>query len=174
MIRVEKTISIGKILNFHGINGEARVGYTVGNENIVKNTKKVFVLLNGKKIPLTVVDVRFHKKHALIKFKEINSVNELIEIKGCNIMVEKTSVQEALEEDEYLNEDLIGLSVYDTDENLLGTVKYIADQASGSLLAIETLTQKTSLVPFVKDLVPTVDIKNKKIVVKNIEGLIEI
>ena len=30
-------ISVAKILNFHGIKGEARVGYSVGNENKLKS-----------------------------------------------------------------------------------------------------------------------------------------
>ncbi|UKI41353.1 MAG: hypothetical protein L6V95_15225 [Candidatus Melainabacteria bacterium] len=32
-------ISVAKILNFHGIKGEARVGYSAGNENKLKSLK---------------------------------------------------------------------------------------------------------------------------------------
>ena len=39
----DEFISIGKILNFHGIKGEAKIGYTKGNENFLLSLKAVFV-----------------------------------------------------------------------------------------------------------------------------------
>ena len=60
-------ISIGKILNFHGIKGEVKVGFTRGREDFIQNLKKVFVLISGEQKSLTVESVRFHKQHALIK-----------------------------------------------------------------------------------------------------------
>ena len=38
----ENLISIAKILNFHGIKGEAKIGFTKGRENQIEALKKVF------------------------------------------------------------------------------------------------------------------------------------
>ena len=44
----EDLISIAKILNFHGIKGEAKLGYTKGGENRIESLKKVFVKKNDE------------------------------------------------------------------------------------------------------------------------------
>ena len=69
---MENLVSIGKILNFHGIKGEVKIGFTKGRENFIAGLKAVFVKFSGEVITLNVDTVRFHKQFALIKFKEIN------------------------------------------------------------------------------------------------------
>ena len=39
---MSKFISVGKILNFHGIKGEARVGFSKGQEDFILSLDKVF------------------------------------------------------------------------------------------------------------------------------------
>ena len=88
---MEGIISVGKILNFHGILGIAKVGYS--NADTVSRLKKVFIKKDDKngilKEILTVQSVKFHKNYALIKFKEINSIDELLPYKGLNIYIQK-------------------------------------------------------------------------------------
>ena len=80
--KMSKLISIGKILNFHGIKGEVKMGFTAGNENLIKSLKQVFVFQNNVKISLDIASVRFHKSFAIVKFKQINSINEVIKNYG--------------------------------------------------------------------------------------------
>ena len=169
----EKLLSIGKILNFHGISGEVKVGYTPGNESQLAELKEVYAVINDKTVKLTINKINFHKKSALIKFNEINSVNEVLELKGALLKIEKDKLQKTLDEDEFYIDDLVGLDVYTQDSELLGRVKFVGNQGGGSILSIHDSENHEFLVPFVKDLVPTVDVKNKKIVINNIPGLIE-
>lgn len=161
-------ISIGKILNFHGIMGEAKVGFSDAQR--LKNLKKVMV----KNIELTVEKLRFHKNFAIIKFREISDINELLNFKGENIYLEKKEVQNTLEEEEYLIDDLVGLNVFDDKDDLIGTVDSIAKSTGNDILSIKPQDEKYGniLIPFVKELVPIVDIKGKKIIIKPIEGLL--
>ena len=161
-------ISIGKILNFHGIMGEAKVGFSDAQR--LKNLKKVMV----KNIELTVEKLRFHKNFAIIKFREISDINELLNFKGENIYLEKKEVQNTLEEEEYLIDDLVGLNVFDDKDDLIGTVDSIAKSTGNDILLIKPQDEKYGniLIPFVKELVPIVDIKGKKIIIKPIEGLL--
>ena len=166
-------ISIGKILNFHGIKGEVKIGFTRGKENQIEQLKKVFIVKNGQNTELTVSSVRFHKQFALIKFKEINSVNEVEEIKGLEILIPKKEAEANLEEEEFFISDLIGISVHNKDDELIGKVKQVGSNGSSEILEIEDSNGKVHLVPFVKALVPVVDIQKKYIVINDIEGLIE-
>lgn len=166
-------ISVGKILNFHGIQGEAKVGFSKNQADFLKKIKVVYIKQESDYIKVEVSNVRFNKTFALIKFKGINSINDLIPYKGCLIFVEKTVIRENLGEDEFLIDELTGLDVFDLDGKQIGVVVGVSNNGSNDLISVKSKAQKISLVPFVKELVPHVDIKNKKIMVNNIEGLIE-
>ena len=55
----------------------------------------------------------------------------------------------------------------------LGFVVGVSNNGATDLLSVKTKNKKISLIPFVKAIVPNVDIKNKKIMINNIEGLLE-
>lgn len=166
-------ISVGKILNFHGIQGEAKVGFSKSQEDFLTKLDAVYVKLDSEYTKLDVISVRFNKTFALIKFKGINSINDLIPYKGCLIFVEKTVVRENLGEDEFLIDELTGLDVVDADGQKVGVVVGVSNNGANDLISVISKTKKISLIPFVKELVPHVDIKAKKITINNIEGLIE-
>lgn len=161
-------ISIGKIINFHGIMGEAKVGFSDADR--LKNLKKVIV----KNTELTIEKLRFHKNFAIIKFKEISDINELLNFKGENIYLEKKEVQNALSEEEYLIDDLVGLNVFDDKDDLVGIIESVAKSTGNDILSIKPQDDRYGnvLVPFVKELVPIVDIKGKKVIIKPIKGLL--
>ncbi len=165
-------ISIAKILNFHGIKGDAKIGFTKGKDTQIQKLKTVFVKKDNVFKELNVQSVRFHKHFAIIKFKEFNTVNEIEEFKGCDIYLSKSQVEANLEEDEYLISDLIDMDVFDEDGCCIGKVCAIGENLANNILSVKDANGKEHLVPFVKDLVPVVDLKSKKIVINNIEGLI--
>lgn len=166
-------ISVGKILNFHGIQGEAKIGFSKNQEAFMKKLKVVYVKFASDYVKLEVSNVRFNKTFALLKFKGINEINDLIPYKGCLIFVEESFIRENLDEDEFLIDELTGLDVVDAEDNKVGIVVGVSNNGMNDLISVKSKTKKISLVPFVKDLVTKVDIKNKKVTVNNIEGLIE-
>ncbi len=164
-------ISIAKILNFHGIKGEAKIGYT--NKELVSRLKTVYLEKGNEKVPFNVTSVRFHKTFAIVKFKEIDSINDLLEFKGKNIYLSKEKVENSLDKNEYLINDLIGLNVFDNEENFIGTVAEIQKSLANDIICVKQENRKDLiLIPFVSELVPIVDIKTKKIIIKPIEGLL--
>lgn len=163
-------ISIGKITNFFGIKGEAKVGYS--NESQLKNAKKVYLLDDISKKELTIQNLRFHKNFAIVKFSEIDNINDLIQFKGQRIFISKQQALKQLDNNEYLIQDLIGCSVLNEKGEKLGSVVDISTNSSQDLLNIKNLIGQVSLVPFVEEFFPLVDIENKKIIIKPIEGLL--
>ena len=170
---MEELLSIGKILNFHGIYGEAKVGYTANKEHQLIAIKNVYAVKDSKTIPLTIEKIRFHKTIAIIKFKEISSVNEVVDLKGAYIKVPKEKIEAYLDENEYYVDDLIGLEAFDTQNNFLGKITNIVSTNDKDLLVIKDESGKEHLVPFVKELVPEVQIKEKKVIINKIPGLFE-
>lgn len=166
-------ISIAKILNFHGIKGEVKVGFTKGHEAQLLACKKLTVKSNDNFSELNIQNIRFHKNFAIIKFKELNSINDTMNYKGLELFLQKNEVSKSLVEDEYLVSDLKGLEAYDTNDNYLGKTYEVGENNANDVISIKDQSGKIHLIPFVKELVPVVDIINRKIVINNIEGLIE-
>ncbi len=170
---MDKYISVGKILNFHGIKGEAKVGFSRGQEDFILGLKEVYIRKDNEYIPFVVQNVRLNKNFALFKFKGIDSINELMDYKGSLIFVEENFIRENLEENEFLIDELVGMSIYDNDGNKLGFVIGVSNNGANDLLSVKTNTKHVSLVPFVEAFIKKVDLKEKAITIDNIVGLLE-
>lgn len=168
---MNKLVSVGKILNFHGIKGEVKMGFTAGKEALVQNLKQVALFKNDNKLLFDVESVRFHKNIAIVKFKQVNSINEVEEIKGLLVHVTEDILISELQEDEYLVDDLVGLNVFDTKGNEIGVVSDVGENKASNLIEIQKANGLKFMVPFVKELVPVIDMENKKIVINLLEGM---
>lgn len=166
----DKYISIGKITNFFGIKGEAKVGYS--NASQIEKAKTVFLLDDESKKELKIKSCRFQKNFAIVKFAEIDDINDLIQFKGQRLFVLKEAANSNLQKDEFFIRDLINCSVVNEQGGVLGKVTDITSNSSQDLLNIKNALGQVSLVPFVNEFFPDVDIKNKTITIKPIEGLL--
>lgn len=164
-------ISVGKILNFHGVKGEAKFGYSKNREDFLSKLKQVYIQVNDEYREFEVASLKFTPKCAVIKFKGIDSLNDIIEYKGCLVFAQESTVRENLEEDEFLIDELVGLNVYDGDERV-GSVVGVSNNGASDLLSVKTNSKNICLVPFVKAIVLSVDIKKKRVQINNIEGLL--
>ena len=164
-------VSIGKILNFHGVKGEAKLGYTKNREDFLSQVKKVYLKTGNDYKEFEIQNLRFTPKCAIVKFKEINSINDIINYKGAVVFVEEEIARKFLEEDEFLIDELVGMNVYDGDKRV-GSVVGVSNNGASDLLSVKTMSKNICLVPFVKAIVTSVDMKTKKIHINNIEGLL--
>lgn len=164
-------ISVGKILNFHGVRGEAKLGYSKNREDFLTKLDYVYIMINGEYREFEIENLKFTPKAAIIKFKGIDTLNDILEYKSCLIFAEESSIREHLEEDEFLIDELVGMNVYDG-ETRVGSVIGVSNNGASDLLSVKTNTKNICLVPFVQAIVLSVDTKTKKIQINNIEGLL--
>lgn len=167
----DKYISVGKILNFHGVQGEAKLGYSKSREDFLAEIKEVYVRSDNEYKKLEISKIRFTPKSGIVKFKGIDSLNDIMAYKGCLLFVKEDTAREFLEEDEFLIDELVGLDVFDG-EKKVGSVVGVSNNGASDLLSVKTLSKNISLVPFVKAIVLSVDIKSRRIQINNIEGLL--
>lgn len=162
-------IYIGKIVNTHGIKGELRMISNFKYKDLVF-VKEMSIYIGDQKIKETIESYRPHKKFDMITLEGYNNINEVLKYVGKDVYVERKALK--LSEDEFLDEDLIGLEVY-ADNNFIGTVNGIISNSSNDLISIITYDNKEVLIPYIDVFIKEIDLKNKKIVVNLIEGLIE-
>ena len=78
-----------------------------------------------------------------------------------------------LDDDEFYHADLINLSVHDTGGALLGRIKAVLNHGADDLLEINLgRGQGTALVPFTREIVPTIDINAGKVIIDPPDGLL--
>ena len=168
-----KYVSVGKIVNFHGIKGEAKVGCSKSQQDFFMSLKEVYLKDNDNYTPLEISYAKPAKNLMIVKFKNINSINDLLEYKGQLLFVDENVIRETLEEDEFLIDELVGLNVFDAESGeKLGFVVGVSNNGATDLISVKTNSKNVSLVPFVKQIVPVVDIKSKRIEINNLEGLL--
>ena len=165
-------VSVGKILNFHGVQGEAKLGYSKNREHFLSQLKVVYIQDDNNYLPFEITRIRFTPKCGIIKFKGIDTLNDILRYKNKLIFVEESTAREHLEEDEYLIDELVGLDVYDG-EKKVGSVVGVSNNGASDLLSVKTAGGKVSLIPFVKAFVLSIDINSRRIQINNIEGLLQ-
>lgn len=170
---MEKFISVGKILNFHGIKGEAKVGFSKTQTDFILGLNKVYLKIDNEYKLIEVEKVRLHKNIAIFKFAGIDSIDELLPYKGSLLFVEESFIRENLEENEYLIDELVGMSIFDQESNKLGFVVGVSNNGASDLLSVKTNSKHICLVPFVEAIIKNVDLEKKAITINNIEGLLE-
>jgi 16S rRNA processing protein RimM len=91
-------------------------------------------------------------------------------LKGTRLYAPRDRLPE-LPEDEFYHADLVGLAVLDTGGAEIGRIKSVMDHGAGDLLEIARPGKLPLLLPFTRDVVPTVDLDGGRIVVDPPPGL---
>lgn len=158
-------VYIGKIVNTHGIKGELRI---ISNFKYKQEVfKKDFPLYVGKQRQKLIINsYRPHKQYDMVTFVGISDINDALTYKGDSVYVDRND----LNIDGYILEDIVDLDVYSNDK-LIGKVSTILDNTAHEILVVKNDEHKY-LIPFVDEFIKEVDINNKKIVINEIEGLL--
>lgn len=157
-------VYLGKIVNTHGIKGEIRILSDFNHKEHV--FKKDFNVYIGKeKTKETLQTYRVHKNYDMVTLCGIANINDVLKYKGQNIYINREDLGDLV-----LNEDYIGLDVYI--EDYVGKVTEIISSKAHDLLVIEN-EDKKYLVPKIDEFIELVNFDDKKIIIKNIKGLID-
>lgn len=152
---------IGTLVNTHGIKGEVKI---ISNfkykEEVFKKDNIIYI--NDKEYIINTH--RKHQKYDLLTFKGYENINDVLNLKGNKIYINR----EDYEFSGVLNEDLYEKKVYDK-EKYIGNLKEIIDNKGQELLVIEK-DGKTYLVPYVDEFVKEI---NEDIKLDLIKGLID-
>ena len=148
-----KYIRIGKIVNTHGIKGELRLLSSFKYKDRV--FKRDFKLYVGKDKEMVIVNsYRKHKNFDMITLKGYDNINQVLKYKGMYAFINRDDL--VLGNDEYFDEDIIGLDVY-MDNVYRGKVIRIDKYPSSDMLVINN-NDKKYLVPYVNDFIDNIDI----------------
>lgn len=160
-------IYIGKIINTFGIKGELKIQSEFEyKDRVFKNGFEIYI--GEEKIKEVINTYRVHKNYDMLLFNNYTNINEVLKYKGQQAYVNKEDIE--LADNNYLNEDLIGLEAI-VDNKVIGIVHNIEKNAQ-ELIVIKN-NDKEYLIPNNDNFIKEINIKDKKIYINNIKGLLE-
>ena len=107
----------------------------------------------------------------LLKLEGIDDITEAEKYKNFYIKINRKDAVE-LDEDSYFIIDIIGCEVFTEENQKLGKVVDVFPTGSNDVYTVKNEEGKEILLPAIADVIKDVDVKNKKIVIHLMEGLI--
>jgi 16S rRNA processing protein RimM len=174
-------VTVGRIGRPHGVRGDVVVG--------VRTDEPELRFAPGSRLdtdpvgvgPLTVAGSRWHSGDLLVRFAEISDRTAAAELGGTWLLVDSAVLGALDDPDEFRDADLVGLLVRTVDGTVVGTVADVLHHGQ-DVLAIDPAgasgpagaRAEQILIPFVKAIVPEVDIAGGVLVIDPPEGLLDL
>lgn len=163
-------ISIGQIVNTHGLRGEVKVYPLTDDIRRFDRIDSVYIEENNDLIALDVTDVKYLKNMVIIKFENIDDAESAEKLRNRYIKVHRKDAVK-LPEDTFLICDLIGLQVFTAAGVYLGNVADIIQTGSNDVFVVRS-EDKEVLIPGLKSIFKNIEFESKKIIVELPEGLV--
>lgn len=162
---------IGQIVNTHGLKGDMKVYPLTDYPERFEEIDCLYLENEGDK-KLEIEKVRYQKKMVLLKIKGIDTIEEVEKLREKYLLIDENNRRQ-LDEDEHMISDLIGLSVYLEDLTPVGKITDVLQYSANDVYVIKNDEGKEYLIPALKQFIPVVDIKNQKVIITPIEGMLE-
>jgi 16S rRNA processing protein RimM len=155
-------VCVGQFAGAQGVRGSAKLRSFCGVASDLL-TYGQLSSEDGKRV-FTVTAEGEAKGNLIVRVAGISSREEAQALNGLRLYVSR-DVLGALEEDEFLHADLIGLDAITSDGLSMGRVRAVHDFGGGDILEIERPGAESILAPFTKAIVPHVDIAARRVTV---------
>jgi 16S rRNA processing protein RimM len=155
-------ILLGVVTGAQGLKGEVKVKTFTGTPENLRAYGPLHTR-DGRKF--TVTDVRQGKGIAIVQFEGVASRDAAEALTGIELFVSRARLPET-EAHEFYHVDLIGLRAEDTEGRTIGKVTAIHNFGAGDVIEIERDDgQGEVLMPFTREIVPTIDVTERRIVI---------
>ena len=168
---MESLLEVGQIVNTYGIKGFVKVKPLVDAKEQFQNFKVLYIQQKKIMQELIIEEVKFSKDCVLLKFKGIETIEQAEKLRNFYLQAKREDI--SLEEGACFIVDLIGLEVYTEEGKFLGILKEVLQPGANDVYIVENENKKEILLPAIPDVIQMIDIKENKMVVKLIEGLME-
>ena len=173
----EIEVVVGRIGKPHGLRGEVTVEVRTDepDRRFADGTRLRAEPPSGSASTLravTVARTRWHQGVLLATFEELADRNAAEAARGILLHVTIDPAEAPDDPDEFYDHQLVGLAAYDLDGAHLGEVRGLVHGSAQDLLTVHTPDGRDALVPFVKALVPEVDVAGGRVVIADRPGLV--
>lgn len=162
-------LETGKIVGTHGIKGMVRIQPWSDSGEFLTTFDRFYLDSKGN----TSIEVKGAQPHGnvvLAKLSGVDTVEQAEQYRGKVIYISRDDVE--LPEGRYFVDDLIGCTVFDTKDVLLGTLSDVSQTGANDVWHI-TRDGKEYLVPAVAEVIVSVDTDAEIIVLNPMKGIFD-
>ena len=156
-------LTIGQLGRSHGLHGEILMYLTTDFPERIRHGKVVFIGKNNS--PFTIEQARHHNKGLLLKFENINQIEDLEKLTNALVFVRTDSLP-PLPDGEYYHHQLLGLNVVNETGQEVGVLNEILETGANDVYIVINSDGKEELIPALNQNLVKIDIKNKIMVVR--------
>jgi 16S rRNA processing protein RimM len=162
---------VARIGRAHGVLGEATIEVRTDQPEDRFYIGSVLATEPTTFGPLTITSVRDHNGTLLLGFKGVNDRNQVEELRNVLLLAD-VDIEADSTEDDFHVQQLLQCQVNTLDGLEIGPVTDVINLPGQDVLAVD-FNGREVLIPFVKAIVPIVDVKNRKITVVPPAGLLD-
>ena len=169
----ENCFTLGKITKVQGIKGNVQVFLDTDQIEAYKNLESVFVDYQQTLTPFFIEYFQITGKNkALLKFENINHIDEASELVNCGLMLPVEALPKLSGKQFYFHE-VIGFTIQDEDAGALSEIVEIFDNPGNELMQI-FVQGKEVLIPMHDHIIKSVDREAKVIHVTLPKGYLSV
>lgn len=164
MAEASEFIPVGKISGVFGVRGSVKVfSYTDPRDNIL-SYKPLFLKRQGQWLEINISGGQLQGKAVVMSIKNVIDRDQALPLIGGELAIRREQLQ-AADEDEFYWADLIGLTVINTDDEVLGNVDHLLETGANDVLVVmQEGSDAQYLIPFVMEkFVLNVDLAEQQI-----------
>ena len=164
---------VGKVIRPHGLDGVLRIFSYAESEKTFLNRATVYIRPGrGEPREHRVRSIKPHKNIFLLKLEELNSLEEAEKYRHAAIFIRRDALARE-EEDGYYWFDLLGIQVHLTTGEYVGKISHIFP-TGGHDIYVVTDGDREVMIPASHDVVETIDLENKRMTIREMEGLLDL
>jgi len=161
-------LTVGLLRRPHGVSGEIILDLHTDFPERLKSGRKLF--LGEEYKPMTLVSARPHAKGMLIKFKGVETPEDVGQFRNQWVYVKASDVP-PLPDGQLYQHELFGFSVVDESDNLLGELVEILETGANDVYVVKDANGREILLPAIPSVILELDPARRLIRVHLLEGL---
>lgn len=165
---------VGRIGKVHGLRGEVTVEVRTDDPDNRFAPGTALDTDPAERGPLTVESGREQGGRLVLRFAGIDDRTAAEGLRNTLLIVEADPDELPDDPDEYYDHQLVGLRVLTVDGREVGTVADMLHLPTQDLFAVTRPDGREALIPFVGEIVPKVDLKERTVLVDPPPGLLEL
>ncbi len=162
---------VGRVIKPKGLKGELKVEIITSFPEHFQELAEVSVKNGLEWQTYSLKAVQLRDRFAIVKLAGIESIEQAEMLRNQFLYISAADLT-PLNEDEFYVHDLIGLTVCDEQGNELGLIVDVESYISNDVYVLKGTDGKEHLLPAAKDVVLAVDMKQKKMTIRLMEGLL--
>ena len=144
----DKKIYLGKITGVHGIKGWLKIqSFSSPPENIL-NYPSWIINNQGEEDFYSIEQGRKQNNKIVVKLEKIDDRNTAESLINSKIQIQRSDLPKLSNENYYWS-DLVGLSVLNSEETVIGKIESLIETGANDVMVIITSKDERILIPFV-------------------------